>query len=85
MFTFIVFEIELFEGKSVLGPTQRVPGSKRVKFSMKQQQKMLGYCWNCLKSDCLTSLEGFEWFLVFFIIIILFNPFSTRKIEKLYF
>ena len=39
MFAFTVFEIELFEGKSVLGPTQRVPGSKRVKFSMKQQQK----------------------------------------------
>ena len=42
--------------------------------------KMFGFCWNCLKSDFLTRLRGFEWFLIFFI---LFNPFSNWKFEKL--
>ena len=30
MVTVTVFEILLFEDRSVLGPTQRVPGSKKV-------------------------------------------------------
>ena len=30
MFTLTVFNILLFEGRSVLGPTHRVPGSERV-------------------------------------------------------
>ena len=29
MFTFLIFEILLFKGRSVLGPAERVPGSKR--------------------------------------------------------
>ena len=35
-----------------------------------------------MKSDWVTSLGGFEWFFTFFI---LFNLFSTGKIEKLVF
>ena len=45
-----------------------------------EKQKKLGICWNCLKSDWLTSLGGLEWFLIFFI---LFNSFSLGKIGKL--
>ena len=44
-----------------------------VKFSVKIK-KIFGFCWNCLKSDCLSSLRGFEWFLIFFI---LFNHFNN--------
>ena len=40
MFTLTVFEILLFEGRSVLGPAQRVPGSERVKFSVKIQKNI---------------------------------------------
>ena len=39
IFPLTVFEILLFAGRSVLGPTQRVPGSKRFKFSVKKQKK----------------------------------------------
>ena len=40
MFTRIVFEILLFEGRLVLGPAQQVPGSERVKFSVKNQKNV---------------------------------------------
>ena len=39
MFAPIVFEISLLEGRSVLMPTQRVPGSERVKQSCLVWQK----------------------------------------------
>ena len=41
---------------------------------------MLGFCWNCLKLDYLTSLGGFNRFLIHWIF---FNPFGTVKIKKL--
>ena len=53
-------------------------GSERVKFCVKNQ-KNVWLCWNCVKSDCLTSLGGFEWFLNFFD----FNTFNLGKCEKL--
>ena len=31
MITLTIFEILLFEGKPVLGPAERVPGSERIK------------------------------------------------------
>ena len=40
---------------------------------------MFGFCWNCLKSDCLTSLGGYKWFLDF---LTLFNPSQPEKNEK---
>ena len=45
-----VFEILRFEGRSVLWPAQRVARRERVKSSIL----------NCLKSDWLKSLGGFE-------------------------
>ena len=41
---------------------------------------MFDFCWNWLKSGCLTRLGGLE---CFFIFLVLFDPFSTRKIEEL--
>ena len=79
VFTATVFEILLFEGRSVLGPAQRVPASERVRFPMKSQ-KMIALHWNCLKNDFLTSLGTFEWFLIF---LTLFNRFSAGKEKKL--
>ena len=39
MLTFTVFDILLFECRSVSGIAQRVPGSQNVKFSVKNQKK----------------------------------------------
>ena len=44
--------------------------------------KMFNFLWNCLKSNLLTILVGFEWFLIF---LTLFNPLSSRIIRKLNF
>ena len=65
MFTLTFFEILHFKGRSVLGPAEQVPRSERVTFSVKNQNNC-GFCWNCLKSNRLTKLEGFERFLNFF-------------------
>ena len=46
-----------------------------------ETKKMFDFYWNCLKSDFLTNLGGFEWFLFIFFLI-LFNAFNTGKIEK---
>ena len=64
MCTLNAFEILLFENRSVLGAAERVPGSESVNFSV-ENQKTFSFCWNCFKSYCITSLEGFEWFLDF--------------------
>ena len=45
MFALTVFEILLFEGKSLLSPAQRETGSKRVKVSVKNQKNI----WNLLE------------------------------------
>ena len=39
MFTVTVFEILLFDCRSVLRPAQRVQGSEKIKFSVKNQKK----------------------------------------------
>ena len=83
VFTLTVFEMLLFESRSILWPAQQVTGKKRVKFPVKKTKKMLGFCWNCLKNDCITSLGGFEWFLFFIFYLIWCNSFGTEKIEKL--
>ena len=48
-------------------PPSRAQGAKGLKFQWKTK-KMLGICWNWLKSDWFTNLGGFEWFLIFFFI-----------------
>ena len=40
-------------------------GTKVLNFQWKTKE-MFGFCWYCLKSDGLTSLEIFVWFLFFF-------------------
>ena len=40
MFTLTIFEILLFEGRSVLGPAQQAPGSEIVKFSVKNEKNV---------------------------------------------
>ena len=42
---------------------------------------MFDFSWNCLKSDCLTSLGDFEWLLIFFFFFV--NTLRTEKNEKL--
>ena len=56
-------------------PHSRLQGAKGLCFQWKTK-KMFNFCWNCLKRDCLTSLRGFERFLIF---LILFNSFSPGK------
>ena len=46
----------------------------------KNNKEILANCWNCLKSDWITRLGGFEWVVRFFE---LFNYFSATKIKKL--
>ena len=41
---------------------EKHPSVQAIKFSLKNQKKMFGFVWNCLKSGCLTTLRGFEWF-----------------------
>ena len=53
-------------GSMTRWPAQRVTGSDRVKFTVKNQ-KTFSFCWNCLKSDCLKSLAVFECLLIFFL------------------
>ena len=46
MFTLTVFQILLFEGRSVLGATQRIPGNQKVKkqfFNKNQFLECRGY------------------------------------------
>ena len=63
MFTSAVFEILLSEIRSVLSPAQRgVQGAKGLNFQWKTK-KIFGICWNCLKSDWLTSLGFFKNFV----------------------
>ena len=65
MFTIPALQILLLEGRLVVSPdgAQRVTGSERVKFTVKNQ-KTFRFCWNCLKSDCLKTLAVFEWLLI---------------------
>ena len=35
--------------------------------------------WNCLKSDYLTSLGGFEWFLIFFLFCLTLSVLAKLK------
>ena len=40
MLALTIFEVLLFEGRSVLGPVQRVPRNERVKFSVKNKKNV---------------------------------------------
>ena len=58
VFMFTIFETLLFEGMSVLGPHNGLQRAGELNFSKKQ--KDVGFCWNWLKNDCLTTLGSFE-------------------------
>ena len=62
MFTLIFIKIALFKCSSVLSPAHWVTQSERAKYSV-YNQKLFSVCWNCL-----TSLGGFEWILIYFLI-----------------
>ena len=78
MFTFTVLEILLSEGRSVLWPAHMGTGIDRVKFSVKNQENV-GNLLKLLEKRLTYNLIRF-WIVFFFII--LFNPFSTKKIEN---
>ena len=80
MFTVTVFEILLFEGRSALWPAHRVTGSKRVKISVKNQKKV-GLLLELFEKWLSYKLRRF--WMVLNIFLILLDPFSTGKIEKL--
>ena len=79
MFTLTVFEILLFEDKSVLGPAQRFPGSEMAKCSIKNQKNVQ------LLLELLEKWLPWRFQMIFMVFFVLFNPFSTGKIEKLNF
>ena len=61
----------------------RTASSKKIRGELLvKKQKNVGFCWNYMKNDCLTSLGCFERFLSLFN---LFDLFSTGKIGKLNF
>ena len=65
--TVIVFEKLMFEDRTVLGLAPRVPGSKRVQFSVKSQKKCLvfvGIAWKMivLKLRMFGIVFNFFWF-----------------------
>ena len=67
MITLTVFEIFLFEGRSVLGPAQRGAGSERVKFLVKRTKNssaFVGIAWKVLVLQAEKVLNGFQflWF-----------------------
>ena len=65
MFTLPILEVLLSKGRSIFHLPSGVKEVKGLKFQWKTK-KILELCWNFLKSDWLTSLGGFEWFLIFF-------------------
>ena len=73
MFTLTVFEILLFEGRSVLSPALWGTGSERISCSV----KIVWIAWKVIDVQKLKS------FLMVFIFLLLFNTFSAGKIEKL--
>ena len=75
---FHCFEIFLFECMSILGPAQPVLRKLTVELLV-EKWKNIGFCWNCMKDDCLTSLGCLERFLS---LSNLFDLFSTGKIGK---
>ena len=61
-------------------PPSGLEETKGLNFQWKSKRKYYSFCWNCLKSDWITSIRGFKWYLIFFVS---FNAFSTGKIQKL--
>ena len=75
-FTFTIFQILLFGGKLVLAASLLGTGNEKVKFSAKNQ-KNIRLLLQLLENWLNYKLRRFLIFLI------LFNPFSTRKTEKL--
>ena len=67
MFTLTVFGILLFKVRLVLALAQRGTCTERIKFSVKNQK----------------LFRRLRMFITYLFVLILFNPFSIRKIEKL--
>ena len=63
MFTFTVLTILLSKSRSVLKAAQRGTRSKTVKVSVENHKNMPNF-WNWLKSNLISRLWGFEWFLI---------------------
>ena len=80
MFTPSVFEILMHEGRSVLTAAQRGTRNEGVKVSVKKQKNILNLL-KLLEKWLTYKLRRFS--MVFNFFLILFNPFITRKIEKL--
>ena len=80
IFTPSVFEILMHEGRSVLTAAQRGTRNEGVKVSVKKQKNILNLL-KLLEKWLTYKLRRFS--MVFNFFLILFNPFITRKIEKL--
>ena len=83
VFTLTVFEMLLFESRSILWPAQQVTGKERVKFPVKKNKKNAWLLLELLEKWLHYKLRRFEWFLFFIFYLILCNSFGTGKIEKL--
>ena len=88
MFTLTVFEILLFECRSVLWPAQWGAESESVKISVKKQ-KNVGLLLKLLEKWLTYKISrfwmAFVLFIYLFIFLVLFNPFSTGKTRFLRF
>ena len=78
MFTLILFEILLYKRGSVMSPVQWIRGSGRVKVSVKNK-RIFGICYNRFKSDLITRLGDFEWFLFVFDFLTLSIPSKSKN------
>ena len=83
VFTLTVFEMLLFESRSILWPAQQVTGKERVKFPVTKNKKNAWLLLELLEKWLHYKLRRFEWFLFFIFYLILCNSFGTGKIEKL--
>ena len=70
MVAYTFFNILLTECRSIFWPAEEGTESERAKFLVKNQKYIYIYifsqCSNFLKSEWLTSLRGFAWFLILF-------------------
>ena len=83
VFTLTVFEMLLFESRSILWPAQQVTGKERVKFPVKKTKKNAWLLLELLEKWLHYKHRRFEWFLFFIFYLRLCNSFGTGKIEKL--
>ena len=68
MVAYTFFKILLTECRSIFWPAEEGTESERAKFLVKNQKYIyiFSQCSNFLKSEWLTSLRGFAWFLILF-------------------